>query len=73
LEFFAKSVSGATVTWDLYYFVVRAYTQVEQNLEHGEDISFDFYDPASVEKMCLDGTIQEDRSAIMLLRFLHNK
>jgi len=70
LEFFAKSVSGATVVWDLYYFVVRAYTQVRQNLEDGEDISFDFYDPTSVEKMCLDGTIQEDRSAMMLMKFL---
>lgn len=74
LEFFATSVSGATVVWDLYYFVVRDYTQTTQNLEHGEDISFDFHDPATVKTMCLDGTIQEDRSAMMLMKFLakHN-
>lgn len=74
LEFFAKSVSGATVVWDLYYFVVRDYTQTKQNLEHGEDISFEFYNPTTVKTMCLDGTIQEDRSAMMLMKFLakHN-
>jgi len=73
MEFFAKSVSGATIVWDLYYFVVREYRQVDQNLEDGEDISFAFYDRDSVKKMCLDWTIQEDRSAMMLMKFLaHN-
>ncbi len=71
VDFFAKSVSGATVTWDLYYFVVREYSQEKQSLEEGEDISFDFYAPEIVKKMCLDGTIQEDRSAMMLMKFLH--
>jgi ADP-ribose pyrophosphatase YjhB (NUDIX family) len=71
IEFFATSINGATVEWDLYYFVVRNYTQTVQDLEHGEDISFSFYDPELVNKMCLDGTIQEDRSAMVLMRFLH--
>lgn len=70
IELFAVSVNGATIVWDLYYFVVRNYTQTTQSLEHGEDISFAFYDPATVEKMCLDGIIQEDRSAMMLMKFL---
>ena len=71
IELFAKSINGATVQWDLYYFIVGNYKQTEQNLEHGEDISFDFYDPEIVKQMCLDGTIQEDRSAMMLMKFLH--
>lgn len=74
IEFFAKSISGATVVWDLYYFIVRDYVHGTQQLEHGENISYNFYDPATVQKMCLDGTIQEDRSAMMLMKFLtkHN-
>ena len=71
IEFFGKSVSGATVTRDLYYFVVRDYKQTSQSLEEGEDISFAFYDTDTVKKMCLDGTIQEDRSAMMLMKFLY--
>lgn len=71
IDFFAKSVSGSTVMWDLYYFVVREYSQEKQSLEEGEDISFGFYTPEVVKRMCLDWTIQEDRSAMMLMKFLH--
>lgn len=70
IELFAISRAGATVQWDLYYFVVSEYTQGSQDLELGEDITVVPTSTEEVRAMCLDGRIQEDRSALMLLRFL---
>ncbi len=65
-----KSVLGATVVWDLYYFVVTDFTQTQQELEDGEDITFAFYDREEVRRMCLGGEVSEERSALVLLRHL---
>jgi ADP-ribose pyrophosphatase len=70
ISFFHKSVCGATVVWDLFYFVVNDFVQGEQDLEHGEDITFEFYDREKIKHMCLDGSISEERSALVLLRYL---
>lgn len=70
LELFAVSKCGGSMEWDLYYFVVKSFTQVEQALEHGEDITPAPTSRDEVKQMCLDGRIQEDRSALMLLRYL---
>jgi len=70
MELFALSKCGASMEWDLYYYVVRAYTEAEQQLEHGEDITLAPTDIEEVKAMCLDGRIQEERSALMLLRYL---
>lgn len=71
-ELFAISKCGATVEWDLYYFIVSEYTEAdEQALEEGEHI---VVVPTKIEDaraMCLDGRIQEERSALMLLRYLN--
>jgi ADP-ribose pyrophosphatase len=70
LELFSVSKCGGSMEWDLYYFVVKSFTQGEQSLEHGEDITPAPTSREEVKKMCLDGRIQEDRSALMLLRYL---
>ncbi len=70
LDLFAVSKCGASFEWDLYYFVVKAFTEAEQQLEHGEDITPVPTDIEEVKKMCLDGRMQEERSALMVLRFL---
>jgi ADP-ribose pyrophosphatase len=70
LTLFHKSVCGATVIWDLFYFVVNEFTETTQNLEEGEDIMFEFVDKSKVKEMCLNGSISEERSALVLLRFL---
>lgn len=70
LSLFHKSVYGATVIWDLYYFVVNKYEQDTQNLEDGEDITIEHIDRQEAERMCLDGRIGEERSALILLRYL---
>ena len=73
ISFFHKSVCGATVVWDLFYFVVNDFTEGAQELEHGEDITFAFYSREKVKEMCLDGSVSEERSALVLLRYLERK
>ncbi|MFZ2556039.1 MAG: NUDIX domain-containing protein [Minisyncoccia bacterium] len=72
MELFAISKAGASVEWDLYYFVVTAYTEGAQAPEEHEDISLAPTPREEVKAMCLDGRIQEDRSALMLLRYLQS-
>jgi ADP-ribose pyrophosphatase YjhB (NUDIX family) len=70
LSFFHKSVCGTTVEWDLFYFVASATREAAQEFDEGEDITVEAFDRATVEKMCLDGSISEERSALVLLRYL---
>ena len=71
ISLFHRSVCGATVVWDLFYFVVTDFETSIQHLEDGEDISVETIDRAEVVKMCLDGRIGEERSALVLLRYLN--
>lgn len=71
MELFAISKAGASVEWDLYYFVVKSYTEGTQAPEEHEDITLAPTSRSEVKEMCLNGRIQEDRSALMLLRFLN--
>lgn len=70
ISFFHKSICGATVVWDLFYFVVKEFEQFSQQLEHGEDITIEAVDRAKANELCLDGTMSEERSALVLLRYL---
>lgn len=70
IVFLHKSVCGATVEWDLFYFVVNDFEKVSQNLEDGEDIKIEAVDRRRAKEMCLDGAIGEERSALVLLRYL---
>jgi hypothetical protein len=70
LKHFHTSVCGATVDWDLYYFVVGDHTREDQATEQGEDIEVMEVDRQEAEAMCLDGRISEERSALVLLRYL---
>lgn len=70
MDFLHISTCGATVQWDLFYFLVTEFNEINQHLEDGEDISVEYIDQARVRTMCLDGSIGEERSAIALLRYL---
>jgi len=70
-SFFHKSVCGATVNWDLFYFVVSDFEEVSQELEDGEDITIELIHRDKVKEMCLSGEISEERSALVLLRYLN--
>jgi ADP-ribose pyrophosphatase YjhB (NUDIX family) len=71
IELFHTSVCGATVQWDLYYFIISDFTQENQNLEDGEDIELFPVSIDEAKSMCLDGRIDEERSALTLLRYLN--
>jgi hypothetical protein len=68
-----KSICGATIVWDLYYFLCMSWEKMpSQRLEVGESITFDWYPVPEVRGMCLSGQISEERSAIAILRTLHD-
>ena len=77
LTFLYRSVCGTTVEWDLFYFLAkestsleRAQVDAERTIEEAEDIHVEFMDREQVKRMCLDGSIKEERSALVLLRHL---
>ncbi len=57
--------------WDLFYFVVNDFIQTQQNLEEGEEIQIELIERGKIMEMCLNGLIGEERSALVLLRFLN--
>lgn len=68
-EFVVKAVAGATVEWDLYYFLGREYRKLEggQQLEHGEDIETFWMGPTEVGEAITAGQMHEWRTAGVLL------
>jgi len=72
LELLGISKCGATIQWDLYYFLCTNWTApvVAFKPMEDEDISVNWYHFSDAENYCLNGTISEERSAIRILRFL---
>lgn len=69
---FHRSICGATVIWDLYYFVVDKFEFLDsQKLEVGEDIKPIWMSLQEAKEICLSGQMSEDRSAAVLLRYLY--
>ncbi len=66
------SHAGATIEWDLYYFLISNFTNRKggQALEDGEDITYNWYTLDDVKEMCLSGQIQEDRSVAVILSYI---
>ena len=69
---FYKSTSGATMEWDLYYYIVEEFEIVEKGneTEFAEIIYPEWFSYEEVIKMCLDGRIKEDRTIGVLLKYL---
>lgn len=69
LKFITKANAGATVEWDLYYFLVTDYSEHPegQQLEAGEEIEVLWMTPAEIRKAILDGKMHEWRSVGVLL------
>jgi len=68
-QLITKANAGATVDWDLYYFLVRDYTEAEggQRLEHGEDIEVNWMTNTEIITAIKNGQMHEWRSAGVLL------
>jgi 8-oxo-dGTP pyrophosphatase MutT (NUDIX family) len=76
LKLCKKSILGATVEWDLYVFeVIEWHKNNEgQALEDGEEIEADTWVSRDEAKgMILDGKMQEERIALVLLQWLHGR
>lgn len=75
VDLYKKSILGATVEWDLYVFVARSWRRARgQKLEAGERIETDnWFDFDEVESMVLDGKMQEERIALILLRWIKSR
>jgi hypothetical protein len=73
IEYLGTSHCGATIDWDLIYFVVKKYEKVERQTEEGEDIENIEISPEVLKEWALSGKIQEDRSVAVILKYLNNK
>lgn len=64
--------AGATVEWDLFYFIVDEFEDSAngQELEIGEAITTEWKTFEEIREMCKEGEIHEDRTLGVLLRFL---
>ena len=65
--------AGATIEWDLFYFLVTEFEVKEQKLEEGEQIQVEWKTFSEAKHMCLNKEISEDRTIGVLLRFLLTK
>lgn len=73
VEFFKKNHSGATVEWDLHYFVVKDFETTQQDLEKGEDIDYSWHSYDQAREKCIEGEIREDRTAAVILQYLERR
>lgn len=74
IEFFAVSKCGATMEWDLYYFVVKKYLEVEKNLKDTESMEIVgsvIVSKEELQEKALSGLINEDRSVAVILKYLN--
>ena len=69
-KFLHKSTAGASIAWDLYYYIVTDFSVSTQKTEDGEIIHVEWRSFDEVIEMCLNGSIKEDRSVAVLLRYL---
>ena len=66
-----KSICGATVEWDLYYYTTNDFIeQEENNPDEGEQIEKMWVSFKEASDICMNGKMSEERSAIVLLNFL---
>ncbi len=71
IRYFQTSQAGATIIWDLFYFIVEDFTESKkQSLEHGEVIRPEWKTFKEAKELCLNGKIKEDRTIGILLKFL---
>lgn len=69
IQLITKATAGATVEWDLYYFLVSDYAELPQGqqLEHGEDIEVSWMTADEIRAAAAKDKMQEWRSVGVLL------
>lgn len=64
---------GASIIRDLFYFVVEDFEEGERKLDDGEVIHPEWKSFEDVKRLCLDGSVKEEQTVAVLLRFLSNE
>lgn len=70
------SHAGASVVWDLYYFIIKDYEIIEngQELEENEIITdYVWKTLDEIQKMCIKKEIHEERTIGVLLSYILNE
>ncbi len=73
------SICGATVIWDLHYYLAHAIQAdidsrpISVQTEEGEHTHPEWFTDEAVKALCLNGAVQEDRTAAVLLRYILSK
>jgi ADP-ribose pyrophosphatase len=70
MRHFHTSIAGATVQWDLFYFIVDDFIESKQKLGSTEIIHPEWMPFEKARELCMGGKMSEDRSVGVLLRFL---
>ena len=76
VRLFKKSTLGATVEWDLFVFEALAWQPHKdgQSLEEGEQVeSVGWFGFGQAEQMVINGAMQEERIALILLQWLRGQ
>jgi ADP-ribose pyrophosphatase len=74
IELFSLSHCGATIEWDLYYFIIREFEMTgAQDLGEGEYITFDWYTQDEVIEFVRSGQMSEDRTKGVLWEYFLKK
>lgn len=72
-----RSVCGATVVWDLYYYLAeiapQTITRASVATQEGERTYPAWFTYAEVLSLCLQNHVQEDRTVAVLLKYLLSK
>lgn len=73
ITYIYTSKCGATVEWDLYYFIAQANmsTSRKQKITEGENIQVGWYSPNQAKTLAFNSSISEDRSAAVLIRYIY--
>lgn len=72
-NFYRRSFCGATIIWDLYYFISTKFNILpSKNLKDGEDIENLWLSYKEIVDLCVSGKVKEDRSIGVLLSYLIN-
>ena len=71
-HFATSNTGGPTVEWDMFYFVADRFHKSHdgQKLELGENIVCMWMDFEEVKKICLNGSIREERTVANILKYL---
>lgn len=74
IELFSLSHCGATIDWDLYYFIIREFQMTaSQDLGEDEFITFDWYTERQIIDLVRSGQISEDRTKGVLWEYFLKK